>query len=133
MVRYAYLWRKEALRGHEEGRKDRPCAVVASVSVADGVVEVVVLPITHAPPASRDQAIPLPAAVKVRLGLNDDPSWIITTEANQFVWPGPDLRPVRPGGGFSYGYLPEIVTKRMLDQVRADLRRGVLATVRRLE
>ena len=31
MVRYAYLWTHEAEAGAEEGRKDRPCAVVLAV------------------------------------------------------------------------------------------------------
>jgi hypothetical protein len=31
-----------------------------------------------------------------RLGLDDIPCWIVTTECNAFVWPGPDVRPV-PG------------------------------------
>jgi hypothetical protein len=33
---------------------------------------------------------------KRRLGLDAEQSWIMITEANGFVWPGPDLRPV-PG------------------------------------
>jgi hypothetical protein len=44
-------------------------------------------------------------ATKQRLRLDAQRSWIITTELNQFIWPGPDLRPT-PSGEYLYGYLP---------------------------
>ena len=34
--------------------------------------------------------------LKAHLGLDDQPSWIILTETNDFLWPGPDIRPI-PG------------------------------------
>ncbi|MGH6754666.1 MAG: hypothetical protein ACREDP_21125, partial [Bradyrhizobium sp.] len=91
----------------EEGLKDRPCAVVLAVSDAEGREEVVVLPITHTPPASPSHALEIPAATKRRLGLDDERSWIVLTEANRFIWPGPDLRPSRRGDPSSvlYGLL----------------------------
>jgi hypothetical protein len=33
---------------------------------------------------------------KARLGSYDTRSWVILDHANEFVWPGPDVRPV-PG------------------------------------
>src|SRR5579862_1887585 len=50
----------------------------------------------------------IPAETKKRLGLDTDRSWVMITEANEFLWPGPDHRPV-PGGDQStiaYGPLP---------------------------
>ena len=32
VIRYAYLWRDEKRRGLDEGRKDRPAAVLLSLS-----------------------------------------------------------------------------------------------------
>lgn len=67
-----------------------------------------VLPITHAPPADHADVLEIPTPTKERLGLDSERSWIVLTEANDFIWPGPDLRPV-PGGDPStaaYGYLP---------------------------
>lgn len=52
-------------------------------------------PITHHPPQRTTDTVVLPAAVKRRLGLDDNTSWIVTTEANAFAWPGPDVRPIR--------------------------------------
>ena len=38
-------------------------------------------------PARGDAAIEIPAQTKKRLGLDEDRSWIMLTEANRFVWP----------------------------------------------
>ncbi len=31
VIRYSYLWYGEHRQGHEEGTKDRPCAIVAAI------------------------------------------------------------------------------------------------------
>jgi hypothetical protein len=91
VIRYAYLWAGEEAAGRDEASKDRPTLVLA-VAVAAG--EVMVLAITHSPPNLPTDAVPFPAHLKAALGLDDDPAWIVTTEANAFTWPGPDIRPV---------------------------------------
>ena len=98
VIRYSYLWHREAQQGHEEGRKDRPCAVVVAMSNKDGSTRVYALPITHSAPTQGQQAIEIPPRVKNRLGLDGERSWIVFDEANVFAWPGPDLRFV-PGKG----------------------------------
>jgi hypothetical protein len=116
VIRYSYLWKREHEAGREEGTKGRPCAVVVAVMDQDGDWDVLVLPITHSPPPYPADAIEIPTETKKRLGLDTDRSWIMITEANEFVWPGPDLRPV-PGGDAStiaYGPLPP----RFFAQVR---------------
>jgi hypothetical protein len=125
VIRYSYLWKAEYGRGQEEGLKDRPCAVIL-VSVDDGGDRVVtVLPISHTPPADPELAVELPAAAKRRLGLDDERSWVILTEANRFLWPGPDLRPARPGDAASvaYGLLPfglfEAIRQQLIAAIRA--------------
>ncbi|MGH8219721.1 MAG: hypothetical protein ACREUT_14340 [Steroidobacteraceae bacterium] len=108
VIRYAYLWKREHDEGRVDGSKDRPCAIVLSILDEDEEREILVLPITHSPPEHPDDAIEIPAATKDRLGLDSERSWIVLTEANVFVWPGPDLRPV-PGRDTStivYGPLP---------------------------
>ena len=76
---------------------------------------VTVPPITHSPPGDPETAVEIPAATKRRLGLDDERSWIIVNEANQFAWPGPDLRPSRSGNPSSvaYGVLPDGVFKEV--------------------
>jgi hypothetical protein len=89
VIRYSYLWKREQDEGLEDGSKDRPCAIVLSVLDEDEEREVLVLPITHTAPGNPDDAIEIPAPTKNRLGLDAGRSWIVITEANEFVWPGP--------------------------------------------
>ncbi|HWN49838.1 MAG TPA: plasmid maintenance toxin (PemK-like) [Xanthobacteraceae bacterium] len=105
IFRYSYLWHRQHLEGHEEGDKDRPCLVLASIKAEDGSSAVRVLPITHTPPDDPATAIEIPRLVKERLRLDYERSWIVLTESNRFVWPGPDLRPVHSDTGY-YGPIP---------------------------
>jgi hypothetical protein len=124
VIRYSYLWRSEHLQGREEGVKDRPCAIVLVVTDDNGDPVVTVLPVTHSPPDGRDAAIEIPLLTKQRLGLDAEQSWIMLTEANRFLWPGPDLRPSLPGdlASVAYGLLP----KGLYEQVR----RGLIAAIK---
>jgi len=96
VIRYEYLWKREADRGAEDGRKERPCALLLSQQTRDGRTEVFVLPITHSPPTEPAFAIEIPQAVKRRLKLDDERSWIILSELNRTPWPNQDTRVV-PG------------------------------------
>ena len=108
VIRYSYLWNAEFVAGREEGRKDRPCAIVAAIRDPDGDTRVLVLPVTHTQPEHQDLAVEIPAKVKARLGLDGERSWVVVSEWNEFTWPGPDVRPL-PGSGegsVAYGVLP---------------------------
>lgn len=72
------------------------------------------------------------AELKPEIGLDDERLWIITTEVNRCIWPGPDLRPV-PGGGYSYGLLPGMMTRDPGTQVNANARDTSLLVVGRTE
>jgi hypothetical protein len=118
VVRYSYLWMEEHKRGREEGIKDRPCAIIFMTANEDGERIVTVLPVTHTPQANPNFAVEIPPAVKRRLKLDDERSWVVLTEANRFIWPGPDLRPARRGdaasvanGALPYALFEEIRTK----------------------
>jgi hypothetical protein len=106
VIRYSYLWASEHARGQEEGVKDRPCAVVLAAADETGGQIVTVLPISHTPPSNPLLAVEIPAATKRRLRLDDERSWVVLTEANRCVWPGPDLRPLQPGDAASIAYGP---------------------------
>ncbi len=108
VIRYSYLWQAEHARGQEEGRKDRPCAIILVTKAEAGEKIVTALPVTHTPPNHPALAVEIPPATKRRLGMDDERSWIVLTEANRFVWPGPDLRPSVQGemSGAAYGLLP---------------------------
>jgi hypothetical protein len=74
VIRYSYLWSHEAKAGHEEGSKERPCAVLLTTTTKAGAKVVTVLPVTHTPPYDERLAVKIPHATKVRLGLDDDRS-----------------------------------------------------------
>ena len=135
VIRYGYLWDSEYQAGREEG-KDRPCAIVAALRPADdpGEIRVLVLPITHSPPAQADIAVEIPPRVKERLRLDAERSWVVLSEWNEFTWPGPDVRRA-PGGDESsvaYGMLPPglfaIIRDRFLALMTARRARRVPRT-----
>jgi hypothetical protein len=132
VIRHAYLWWSEARKGREESSKDRPCVIVHLRVNEHQELETYICPVTHAPPEAPEKAIEIPAATKQRLRLDSARSWIITTEVNRFVWPGPDLRPV-PGGDYSYGLLPGEMARYLIAQVKANAQDKSLLIVGRTE
>ena len=119
VICYAYLWADEHRRGAEEGLKDRPCAIVAARQVIEGQEVVTVVPVTHTRPAAAVDGVEIPPALKRHLGLDDQASWIVVTETNDFIWPGVDLRPV-PGATprrFDYGVLPPHFFTHLREQI----------------
>jgi hypothetical protein len=98
-ISYAYVWDHEARGGREEGRKEPPCVIALAVENRQGGAPVVtVLPMTHRAPGNPAEEVEIPNTVKKHLCLDDDRSWIIVSEGDQFVWPGYDLRKVRSTG-----------------------------------
>lgn len=87
----------------------------------NGDTLVTIVPITHTPPSNSEEAIEIPIKTKKRLGLDSERSWIIVSEVNRFIWPGPDLRPIprNQPGRYDYGVLPP----RLFRQVKEKLLR----------
>jgi hypothetical protein len=112
IIRYSYLWADEYGRGQKDGRKDRP-VLVAAISSSE-MLRLLVLPITHARISDPSAGVALPQDVKRRLRLDDAESWIVTTEANGFTWPGPDIRmlPDRVPRTAVYGRVPDALRLR---------------------
>jgi hypothetical protein len=57
-------------------------------------------------PADPASAVEIRAPVKRHLGLDNDRSWIVVSEGNEFEWPGYDLRKIGRGDHYDYGFLP---------------------------
>ena len=89
VLSYAYLWKHEDEAGQTEGLKDRPSVVVLAQQQAQSGLRLIVAPVTHSPPERDGDAIEMPKAVKRDLGLDQERSWIVVTEVNSFIWPGP--------------------------------------------
>lgn len=135
VIRYSYLWEREAQQGREEGVKDRPCAVVLVV-LREGRNPIVrVLPITHAPPSDPKDGLEIPLPTKQRLGLDAERSWVVITEANDFIWPGPDLRPAVPAdlSTVAYGMLPPGFMTVLRERLLARWRAKKVAVIARTE
>lgn len=105
VLRYDYLWSREAMRGREQS-KDRPVCIVAASEPTARPRFVVILPITHSRPRGATVGIEIPPKVRQALGLDDERSWVIVSEYNVDEWPN-GLAPI-PGrtAVFAYGFIP---------------------------
>lgn len=74
VIRYSYLWEKEARQGREEGVKDRPCAIILVILRECEHPIVRVLPVTHSQPENPADALEIPQQTKRRLGLDSERS-----------------------------------------------------------
>jgi hypothetical protein len=119
VISYSYLWHREHIIGQIEGRKDRPCLIVAVETLKEMTgPRATVAPITHFPPTAGTAAIEVPTAVKRFLGLDDERAWVVIDDLNRFEWPGFDLRPV-PGlpERAAYGLVPQNFLQLIRDSI----------------
>jgi mRNA-degrading endonuclease toxin of MazEF toxin-antitoxin module len=130
VIRHLYLWRREQIKGQEEGLKARPCLVVHTKQNDFDETEVFICPITHTPPHDSTQALEIPLPTKQRLHLDDDRSWIITNEVNRFTWKGTDVVNTEHGDK-AYGYLPSGLIKAAINKVIEHNRQRGLNVINR--
>ena len=136
VIRYSYLWHSESIKGQLEGIKDRPCAIVITTRDTHNKSLVSVVPITHTKPFNLDEAIEIPKATKTRLGLSDhdsERSWVILSEINRFIWPGPDLRSITRGktDEYEYGLLPPAFFDQLRNKLLEVIRKSQTSVVKR--
>lgn len=128
VISYSYLWRDEHTSGHEEGLKHRPGVVVLIVEgVGDEPPLVTVLPITHSAPRDPATAVEIPARIKRHLGLDDERSWVVVSECNEFLWPGYDLRKRPHSDSYEFGILPGRFFEQVLAAFLSYVRSGKAA------
>ena len=132
VISYAYLWAREHDSGIEEGLKDRPVVVVVAQIVTEGRTELLVAPVTHATP-SAGEGVLIPGRDKRQLGLDSDPSWVVTTEMNRFIWPGPDIRLVKSGDTPLYGAIPPRLYELIRGEILRNAGSGTVRMPRRTE
>ena len=117
VIRYPYLWAREAHDGETEGRKDRPVAVGLRLARVNGDL-IILFPITSREPETARFSAELPAIEKRRAGL--DPTlrlWLILDEFNtDIVGRSFYLEPIPPIGRLSKAFflplLREFVARR---------------------
>ncbi len=100
------------------------CCSIAQQREGDEI-RVVVAPITHSVPDDAGAAIEVPPRTRNRLGLDGDRQWVVLSELNSFLWPGPELRPAQGQGPESViiGELPAalstLINTRLQERIRA--------------
>ena len=106
VIRYDYLWTREAAAARVQG-KERPVCLVAAIDSSISPRFIVILPITHTRPNKDTVGIEIPAKVRAALGLDDTKSWVVVSEHNVDEWPNAGLAPI-PGRpqDFAYGFIP---------------------------
>jgi hypothetical protein len=117
IIRYSYLWAREAGHGETEGRKERPVAVGVRMPRPDGDL-VLFFPMTTKQPEAARFAVEVPAIEKRRAGFDADRRlWIIFDEFNtDIVGNSFYLEPESPTGRFSKAFflllLREFIRRR---------------------
>jgi hypothetical protein len=110
IIRYPYLWSREAGKGETEGRKNRPVTVGVRIPRPDGDL-VLFFPITTKQPRPNQFAVEIPAIEKRRAGLDVDLRlWIILDEFNSdIIGRSFYLEPEPPIGRFSKAFFLPIL------------------------
>ncbi len=118
VIRFPYLWVREAERGETEGRKPRPVAVGVRISRPRGEDVLVLFPITSQRPSPNRFAAEIPEMEKRRAGLDVTLRlWIILDEYNQdTIGQSFYLEPNPPLGRFSKAFflplMKEFIARR---------------------
>ncbi|MDH2347342.1 hypothetical protein [Bradyrhizobium sp. SSUT77] len=113
VIRFPYLWVREAERGETEGRKPRPVAVGVRIARPGGEDVLVLFPITSQPPSPDRFAAEIPEMEKRRAGLDVGLRlWIILDEYNQdTIGRSFYLEPEPPLGRFSKAFFLPLMKK----------------------
>ena len=118
VIRFPYLWAREAARGETEGRKFRPVAVGVRIPKPNGEDVLMLFPITSQEPAAERFAAEIPDMEKRRAGLDGTIRlWIVLDEYNQdVIGRSFYLEPEPPLGHFSKAFflplLQEFIRRR---------------------
>ncbi|WP_043643063.1 type II toxin-antitoxin system PemK/MazF family toxin [Caenispirillum salinarum] len=121
VICYEFLWSHEHEDGATQGEKRRPCVIVLAIAERAGGTQVTVAPVTHRQPDAAAHGVEIPRRVKDHLGLDQQRSWIIATDLNEFLWPGDHMFPI-PGGRldqFDYGTIPQKLLSQVVERIDA--------------
>jgi hypothetical protein len=98
-----------------------------------GRTEIIVAPVTHSEPDSPANAVELPGKVKRQLGLDEERSWIVTSELNRFIWRGPDVRDIPGTDSPLYDAIPELLFNKVRAAVASQVASGRMKIIKRSE
>lgn len=123
VIRYPYLWAREAAQGETEGRKLRPAVVGVRLPRREGDA-LLLFPITSTQPGSERFAVEIPDTEKRRAGLESHLRlWIILDDYNEdVIGRSFYLEPEPPLGRFSKAFFLPVMRNFVARRRRA---RGV--------
>jgi hypothetical protein len=131
VIGYSYLWHHDYKLERDFSEKPATHGVVLSVEEEVGDKLVIVAALTDI--KRRDtEGIELPEATRIRLGLPSPQYWIIISEVNRFVWPGPDLRSVSALTENGLSAIPPALFETVKSAMRALSKRDQLKAVTRM-
>lgn len=111
VIRYPYLWARQARAGETEGRKKRPVCLAVALPVR-GKTCLFLLALTSQPPTPDQSALEIPPLELARIRLDaSKPAWLILSEYNFDVaedsfYYEPQEQPL---GRFSEAFLARII------------------------
>jgi len=128
VLRYPYLWARQARAGETEGRKLRPCTVVLAVTNQTDRTHLRLCAVTTQNPMKGALAVAVPDTEKRRAGLDVHiPLWVIIDEHNVDVFElSYYIEPQSQMGVFS-----AVFTKELQRQMILALQRRVGQSVKR--
>ena len=123
VIRYPYLWFREADRGETGGRKLRPTAVALRLKTDSGADPIILLSITSKQPALSQDAMEIPESEKRRAGLDEGKRlWVVLDEYNSdIVGQSFDIAPDSLVGHFGKTFFLSLL--RAFAKVRLNARR----------
>jgi hypothetical protein len=106
LLRYYYLWARQADAGEESGRKARPVCIVVRTPATPAAL--FLFPLTSQKP-DRSRTHVAVSEIECRRGGLDFPSWLILDEYNRVqIDEAYDLVTTRPIGSFSPAFVRKI-------------------------
>lgn len=119
VIGYEFLFREDAAAGRENANRPHPGAIIL-VAQEGPNQRVSVVSISHSPP-SPDEArhrMKLAHLECREMGLDDGDHWINLRDVNSFDWPGYDLKPIAPNGGYVFGRMPKTTFIRLINALK---------------
>lgn len=112
IVRFFYLWARQAEAGEESGRKARPVCVVVKTQSAPKAL--FLFPITSGAPEPARASLAIPE-IECRRGGISCPAWIILDEYNRVeIERADDFESMTPIGAFGAAFM-----RRMAERIKA--------------
>ena len=128
VVGYSYLWHQDYKLERDFSENPATYGVILSVREELGDKIVLVAALTDLQPRNTE-GVALPDATRERLGLPSAQYWIITSEVNRFIWPGPDLRSADSVSKNELNVLPPILFESIKSSIHTLSKRDQMKTL----